>query len=345
MKLYRETLTPQMLVYDDFNDRAETRWLPYLMYFHRTNYSSDVINTDRLGFRISHGANEVGSVGGAMPPGPVRLLAGASSALGMGATSDRTTLSSLLWSRYSPRLPWLNFGAQSYNSLQELMLYVINRHLLNEVDEIVILGGFNSLALAQLPDSLQADVGAFFFCGDFLEQMDKLKDRLRQEKAGLWRSADKGADKNPAPSENPALDPQLIISRAVTLTARYLEMWQQLAGPGGTRISYVFQPLAPWWREEPAPPEKELFTELDRISKYGTFEKLYGKIATMEVAALYAKAMEDLCAKLGVVFLNLNPLMAEVCKPEDWLYVDRCHYTDAGHHVVARLIAEQLSLA
>lgn len=345
MKLYRETLTPQMLVYDDFNDRAETRWLPYLMYFHRTNYSSDVINTDRLGFRISHGANEVGSVGGVMPRGPVRLLAGASSALGIGATSDRTTLPSLLWSRYSPQLPWLNFGGQSFNPLQELMLYVIYRHLLPQVDEVVIFGGFNSLALAQMPDSLQADVGAFFFCGDFFEQMDKLKDRLRQEKAGLWRSADKGKDKNPARSETSVLDPQILISRAVTLAARYLEMWQQLAGPGGTRISYVLQPLATWWREEPAPPEKELFTELDRISKYGTFEKLYGRIATMEVAALYAKAMEDVCAKLGIVFVDLNPVMAGACKPEDWIYVDRAHYTDAGHDLVARLIAEQLSLA
>lgn len=344
MKLYRETLTPQMLVYDDFDDRAETRWLPYLMYYHRANYSSDVINTDRLGFRISHGAKEVGSVGGNMPDGPVRLLAGASSALGIGATSDKATLPSLLWSRYSPQRPWLNFSGRSYNTLQELMLYIIHRHLLPQVEEIVIFSGFNNLALAQLPDSLQMDVGAFFFCGDFIEQMDKLKDRLRQEKAGLWRSADKKTDKGPAPAEAPVPDAQLLISRAVTLAGRHLEMWQQLAGTQGARISYVLQPLSPWWREEPAPPENLLFTELDRISKYGTFEKLYGKISTMEVAALYSKALESACAKLGVTFVDLNPVMAQECKPEDWLYVDRAHFTDAGHDLVARLIAEQLSL-
>ncbi|MGH3746399.1 MAG: Inducer of phenazine A, partial [Micromonosporaceae bacterium] len=69
----RAKLTPQMLQYDDFDDRAEARWLSYLMYFHRTNYRSDVINTDRLGFRISHGASEPASAGGNMPKGPVRL--------------------------------------------------------------------------------------------------------------------------------------------------------------------------------------------------------------------------------------------------------------------------------
>src|SRR5262245_25133972 len=83
LKSQRGTLTPQMLQYDDFDDRAETRWLPYLMYLHRADYHCDVVNTDKVGFRISHGVGRTASAGGDVPAQPVRLLAGSSTAFGI----------------------------------------------------------------------------------------------------------------------------------------------------------------------------------------------------------------------------------------------------------------------
>jgi hypothetical protein len=342
VKLYRETLTPQMQQYDDFDDRAETRWLPYLMYFQRANYRSDVINTDRLGFRMSHGKDDRASLASSIPEGPVRLLAGASSALGIGASNDATTIPSLLWSRYAPRRPWLNFAGRSYNSAQELLLYVLYRHLLPQVEEIVVFGGFNNLALAQLPPPQQGDNGAFFFCGDFLEQMEELKNRLRKEKAGFGRRADKPA--SVFADDTPIPELSVLVSNAVEYFARHMEILRLLAEPAGTRISYVLQPLSPWWREEPAPQEQLLFSELDRISKFGTFEKLYGRIASPQAGKLYSEAMRVACQTLEVRFLDLNPMMAAEAKPQDWIYVDRAHYTDEGHDLVTRLVAEGLGL-
>lgn len=50
----RAELTPHMLQYDaQFSDSGETRWLPYIMYFHPADYRSDVVSTDSLGFRYA----------------------------------------------------------------------------------------------------------------------------------------------------------------------------------------------------------------------------------------------------------------------------------------------------
>src|SRR5438094_968360 len=112
MQLQRHALTPQMLQYDDFDDRAATRYVPYLMYFHRAGYTSEVVNTDRLGFRFTEGGNRRISARGEVPAGPVRVFAGSSTAFGIGATCDAATIPSRLWTKYAPSHPWLNFGGR-----------------------------------------------------------------------------------------------------------------------------------------------------------------------------------------------------------------------------------------
>ncbi|TSB30427.1 SGNH/GDSL hydrolase family protein [Streptomyces benahoarensis] len=342
MKLRRYALTPQMEQYDDFDDRGETRYLPYLMYYHRSGYRSEVLNTDRLGFRVGHGARGHASVAGERPPGPVKLLVGSSTAFGIGATTDAATLSSRLWSRYAPSTPWLNFGGRSYSSAQELLLFVLHQHLLPPVEEIVILSGFNNLALARLPEHQQGEHGAFFFCGDYHAQMDALQTRHRKAKPGFGRRAQR---RSPAPPDDAPVPPTPeLIRRSVELTVRHLETWRKLASVTGARLSYVLQPLATWVRQEPAPQEAVLFKELDKMSRLGIFEDLFGDIVTPETGRAYAEALRTACEKQDVPFLDLNPVLAEATTPEDWLYVDRAHCTDHGYDTVARLLTDCLDL-
>lgn len=255
MKSQRELLTPQMLRYDDFDDRAETRYLPYLMYFHRADYRSATINTDRLGFRISHGATEQGSV--ANPPkGPVRLLAGSSTPFGIGATADAATMASRLWTRYAPSVPWLNFAGRSHNSMQELLLFLMHREQVPEVDEIVVFSGLNDLALSRLPDAQRGDHGGFFNCGEYFDSMDELRASHRKPKRGFGRRPG-------GPEDAPHVVPPLAdrIAYAVDLTSRHLAALRLLAGPTGARITYVLQPLATWVRESGPSEERAIFGE------------------------------------------------------------------------------------
>jgi len=83
-EVYR--LTPQIREYDEFMYLG-VRWMPYTMFFQHPNYRSDVITTDRLGFRRSVTDQEVLEVA-EVGKETINLIVGGSTVLGTGATSD-----------------------------------------------------------------------------------------------------------------------------------------------------------------------------------------------------------------------------------------------------------------
>lgn len=342
MSSHRAALTPQMFQYaEKFDDRGEIRWLPYLMYFHAPGHRSEVVNTDRLGFRLSEGQGRRASVGGQVPEGPVRLIAGSSTVFGIGASHDAHTLASRLWDRHAPALPWLNFGGRSFNSAQELLLFVLYRHLVPRVEEIVLFTGFNNLGLARLPHWMQGDSGAFFNGHEYFEQVREPRARRRRAAGLSRRSARRSSQPSPDVDQSvPDLAGQL--DRAVDLTLRHLDTWKLLAQGLGARLTFVLQPLAPWVREQPAHQEQLLFQELDEIAD---FSRAYGDICTIEAGRRYADLLGSGCQKLGVPFLDMNPVLGAAISPDDWIFVDRIHFTDHGHDIVSGLLAEQLSLS
>lgn len=335
MESQRALLTPHMTHYNEkLYEDGTFRWLPYLMYFHPADYRSEVVNTDSIGFRLTEGKDEQASPGGRLPKDPVKLVVGSSSVFGVGATNDSATLSSRLWSRYAPRRPWLNFGGRSHNSTQELLLFTLYRHLLPPVEEIVIYSGFNNLGLSKLPSAVQGDHGAFYLCNDYFEKIGELRKRTKKSGGAFRRAA--AADADPPV---PAISDQ--ITHAADLTLRHLDTWRVLAGALGARLSFVLQPLAPWVRDRPAPQEAVLFRELDELF---SFTRMHGDVTAPEVGRRYAAALREGCARQGVTFLDMNPVLADAIAPDDWVFVDRCHCTDAGYDTVARLLAEQLDL-
>jgi hypothetical protein len=343
VKLHRDELTPQFQEYARFDDRGETRYLPYLMYFHRADYKSPTINTDQAGFRISHGpGGERASAGGHVPAGPVRVLSGSSTVLGIGATSDATTLASRLWSRHAPAGPWLNFGGRCYNSTQELLLFLLYRHRLPEIDEIVVFSGLNDLIVGRLPEWLQGDQGAFWYCGEYFEQMEELRQRNRKASTVFGRREAKRP--TIATHDEVRRDIPTVIESAAELTLRRLDVWRLLAGPQ-TRVSYVLQPMALWMREVHAPQEKLLFDEIDRISTLGTWQNLYGDISTVQVARAFSELLRAGCEKRDVRYFDLNPIVADAITEQDWIFVDRAHYTDYGTDLVAGVMADTLGLS
>ncbi|CAM3461004.1 GDSL-like lipase/acylhydrolase family protein [Paracidovorax anthurii] len=332
----RSRLTPQMAAYaEKFADSGDVRWMPYLMYFHPASHRSPVVNTDASGFRHAPQKGENLSVHGFDRSRPVRLIAGSSTVFGIGASSDHWTLASRLGENDHRAEPWLNFGGRSFNSTQELLLLVLNRHQLPPVREIVLFSGFNNLGLARLPGRLRGEHGAFFNCGEFFEALPPAKTPgLRGLGQRLFGTQPAGAEDDEAP---PSLEAQ--VAYAAELTVRHLHIWNLIARELQARLTYVLQPLSGWVRSQGCTEEEALFAELDEV---GRFTEVYGDILTSDVCHRYADALAAAMAPLDVRFINLSPELSKRLPPDQWQFVDRIHFTDEGHDIVARLLLELL---
>ena len=352
MNRERYTLTPHMKDYDDFVDRGETQWLPYLMYFHRRSYRSDAVNTDRLGFRLStDGEGRTVQVADGPSVPAADLVVGSSTAFGVGTSTDAATLASRL-AVHHPDRPWLNFGGRGYGTTQEFLLFLLHRGLLPEVRNIVILTGLNDLALGGLPRSVQGEYGGFFFSGEFYSKMGELREEHKRAKAKassslLRRTFGSGAAAAPTTPPPPVDDsvpaPEERVEIASERVSENLGNWRIFADALGAKVSFVMQPLATWIRDTPSPEEKRLFDELD--SKDSSFWRLFGAIADQRVGKLYADALGGACAANDVSFLDMNAALTREVEPDRWLFVDRAHFNDGGYDLVSRLIASQVDLA
>lgn len=330
----RMTLTPQMAEYEQkFTDAGEVRWLPYLMYFHPTNHSSSVVNTDASGFRYSESLDTSYSVVDACKNnnGPVRLLAGSSTVFGIGASADSWTLASRLTHNDSRGARWINFGGRSFNSTQELVLFTLNRHHLPKVDEIVLFSGFNNLGLARQPQASRGEHGAFFNCNQFFDALTP-----QQPAASTWSLSNLfGKPQEPEQPEPPSMQEQ--IDYAARLTLQHLDIWRALAADMGAKLTFILQPLAGWVRKTGSREEEQLFAELDQL---GNFTEAYGDILQTSVRETYAQRLREGAQDMGVKFVDITPLLAEALEPQDWQFVDRIHFTDAGNDRVSKLILD-----
>jgi hypothetical protein len=338
-----KSLTPQMAEFSErFTHNGDIRWLPYIMYFNPPNYNSPVISTDSKGFRfsrvngISYSASEHRGVKN------TRLLAGNSMVFGMGATSDEWTLSSRMSARDPKESHWINFGSVGFNSTQELLLMVLYGHLLPKIDEIVLISGFNNLGLARLPSELRGENGAFFNISRFFKAMSKTRSSLNSVAAKVLESVRRVR----YTSETPSMDSRLStftdasavadqIDYAADLTLRHLDMWRVIAAGLNVKLTFMLQPLATWVRPTGSPEEIALFAELDET---GQFTEGYGDVLGQDVGRTYASKLQVGTSKVGIDFVDLNPLLRRELKPDQWVYTDRIHFTDAGHDLLAGIV-------
>lgn len=325
-------LTPQMQAYvGEFMDPENLRWLPYIMYFHPANFSSRVVSTDSAGFRFSEARSKRYSATTMNQSEPVRLLVGSSTVFGTGATADCHTLSSRLTENDLRSELWVNFGGRAFNSIQELFLFLLYRHQLPPVLEVVIFSGLNDLVLSSLPTRLRGDHGGFFFSQGFFDRMTRKKDSL----ISSWKS--KLIEKNDLKC---ALSIQNKIVYSVEVILRHLESWLMLCDAIGARLTYVLQPLANWVRPHGSPEEQAIFAELDT---QGSFRETYRDICS---AATHQALLEHLrpgVTKMGVNFVDFTSVLATSTQANQWLFADRIHFTDEGSDVASKLLLNELS--
>jgi len=350
-EVYR--LTPQIREYDEFMYLG-VRWLPYTMFFHHKDYRSDVINTDSLGFRHSTFGDALDVSVANLPAGrPVNLLVGGSTALGTGATTDAHTVASRMaaWTGE----PWLNFSGRGYNSVQEVLTYMMHQHRFEKINNVVVLSGINTLALEGQPDELATDHGRYYYSFEYQHYMSKYNDDLKR-RARTYASALDGREKNfisryinkLLSEDNPAdvvitdegTDTEARVKRAAWVVSNALTQWQQLLAGTGAKLSFVLQPMSSWTRDYLTPDEEDIFHAIDSCPN--NFWRLFAKILGSEVHAPFANGIHRVCEIRQIQFHDMNVLLRSSPIIDDYLFVDRVHFNDRGYDEVARLIAQKI---
>ena len=324
----RNVIVPQMRDYDELGMNQE--WVPHLMYFHPRNASLRSVSTDEYGFRKTSGAKN---------DSPTALLVGGSSVFGIGATSDSTTIPSLL--NTLTKFNWHNLGGRSFTSTQEVTLL----HLKNpkKIDgPVVVMSGANNLTRSLMSGSFSLMYGAIFYQRLFEQQMKSAavgnRALTRQLIAGLREKFGIGKKPTSQTASHTSGNRAESYKAMLTVFERDCEYINMLAKHNSTSASFVLQPFAPWINKSLTPQEVELFELLDQEAE--SFSRILIELA--EHKAQYARDVEAICTNAGLKFLDLN-IASELQQPE-WLFVDRVHLTDAGYSVVAKLLVRDLSL-
>ncbi|MFG6194396.1 SGNH/GDSL hydrolase family protein [Nonomuraea sp. JJY05] len=275
------------------------------------------------------------------PAGPVSLILGGSPAFGYGATGDERTIASRL--AIDSGTPWLNMGAPAFNSTQEVILFLMHRHDLPEISDIVLVSGLNNLVIAGLPDPGH-DYPQFFMSDGFFRQLDEgtpavpvdVLRRLARAARRLGHTEDE-----PEPAFGPDMEER--IRTALENLALDLDRLLSLAGPTSARVHYALQATAPW-TDKPASPEEALLFEEDE-ALMADFWHLFRPVLKPEVHASYSWGLRKVCKERDIPFLDLNSALPDAVEPGAWLFTDWVHMTDRGYAAAARIISSELGLA
>ncbi|TYB42076.1 SGNH/GDSL hydrolase family protein [Actinomadura chibensis] len=337
-------MVPFFSQYEDFAF-VDIRWLPYVVFFNRGDYVSPALNTDSAGFRVSHGPEGPRSLQDAPPDGEVSVLLGSSLAFGLGASADERTIASLL-GREPGGPTWLNLASPAFTSTQEAVLFLLHRHQLPAVRDVVVLSGVNNLVVAGLPEA-DSNYGQFFWSGDFMRKMG-----VPEQEEPQWTLGRLGAATRRIRQRRKAPDgaaaPRILsleerVDLAVRTTVRDLARVCELAAPTGARVHFVLQPTLAWCGKRLSPEETALIEENDRERKH--MWDLFNEVLNGPVYPSYGKRLERACDELRVPFVDANRALASSSAIDDWLFVDPVHLNDEGNRVVTEILEAELDIS
>jgi len=321
----RNLIVPQMRDYDQLGMQQE--WVPHLMYFHPRNARLKSVSTDEFGFR-----NTTGAKAGA----PTALLIGGSSVFGIGATSDATTIPSLL--NAQTKYNWRNLGGRAFNSTQEAILL----HLANikKIDgPIVVMSGINNLTRSLMSGSFSPVFGAFFqqllFEAAMARSTIGRREVVKRSVSNFFKKL-RGSELEYSDGER-ALKGSFY-RPMLEIFERDCRMIQVISQAHNTSASFIVQPFIPWLNKELAIEESRLFSLLDQES--ADFTPILSELADYQ--SKYRDDLHQICKSVGMKFYDAND--SNDLKGKEWLFVDRAHFTDEGNLVMSKLIVQYLEI-
>ena len=348
---------PQMKHYD----ALEQKFTPYLMFKSLSNYCSDTVNTDSHGFRLS-GVNGKLQVDDLNRAGSVNILTGGSSAFGVGATSDKSTISAYLSKATNNN--WVNLSGRAYVSTQEFISFAYYRDLLPSVDNIVIFSGVNDLYLYFASKYYNEQMGGFFNSTNWTNKMNtdyrprsvmirplinkilnviygahdfKLISNLNAFNL-LFRKASMEQIGTILSQFDPIREHNENPTEVLDVLRRNISNWKIMADSHNAKITYVLQPFSNWLPNRSLTEnEKSVFDILDNIG--GENWRLLSE-SINSLHSWYSEELSKICEEQNINYYDSNNFLNKDFNED--IFVDRIHLTDYGNKIISDNILEKI---
>ena len=319
--------------------------LPYITTTTQPDFHSTVVNTDELGFRVSHINKSIVDSRTWWDFDERAVVIGGSTVFGIGASKDTTTISSQLGDLTNTA--FLNLGIRAGNSTQEL---IATLPFIGESRNIVICSGINNL-LVNLQSIGINDLYGPLFAEEVLHDLstysiheireslkstlknintrtilNELSSRVISLLTGRGRIINKRRDSSYRPIED-------AFNQALSIQCRYLNFMAK-AMPNKDRLIFISQPFGEVESKNRTIEEQQLFEISD--SMQGSQWELM-KSQLVDMWPRYVADLRKFCQAEGIEFYCLDDLQFN-----GWTFVDRVHLTDNGYGQIARFISSKL---
>jgi lysophospholipase L1-like esterase len=360
----RYRVAPQMKHYDQHG----VVWVPFMMYFHQPNYSSEALNTDPQGFRHTFKNQHALIDKTDIKSDPVNLLVGSSTVFGVGASHDSKTIPSLLNLKSNDL--WLNFGIRGFTSTQEFILFMTHHHQFKKIRRIIVMSGINDLVIYMMSSQFNKKMGSFFWASQFNQAMktpmsfshkvirrflraglrpfygneiDYEKVSLRKTLAMLQKKITLADLKKsiPKPLTKPILDHEGEKEDLINPLERNLKNWKVFSDQLGFELTYVLQPFANWLPERIlSDEEKVLFKILDNAPDNPWH--IHAKRMGFDKHEWFKSRLQGICDIERIDFYDMNEYLSDSRFNNKWLFVDRIHLTDEGNQICADFLEKEV---
>lgn len=351
-EIYSRILKPG---YEDYKNMLH-EFRPFMMFTNADNYKTNKVNTDRLGFRkVIYKGKLIGIDELKKYSKTIDVLLGGSTAFSMGSLSDKETIHSELTNL--KRLCF-SLGIRGASSHQELLAFLKFKNFFPAVKNIIILSGFNDIAIAAEKESIFYQdfgtvMGARHHALNFLFQSGShYEERWIKGMYNFFFYVVYLSNKSKTFKKFLSFFSYFKQGRLQLKTAKLLnqtfeqkiknlnkmisndfDTWSIIQKQLKINIIYVFQPVLSWTNKPLTNFESQIFQTEKKNLKY-SFAKDY---TDKKIYKKHRDFIKNCCHKSGIKFLDGNQLILKSDHKKNF-FIDMTHLTSYGNEFMARNI-------
>lgn len=337
---------------------------PFVMFTHVANYTSESVNTDKLGFRVQYDeqGNRIELTKLKKHYQQCNLILGNSTLFGVDVSSDKKTISHYL---QSADTPCINLSIRGGTTQQELMMFLVMKQYLPPIKNIVFFTGITNPSLAALDTSLpHPEFGGTFselnhfknyrafyepstdatysLRKGFYDYIERQYHQAGRVKKKLFHFLMRRFRVESLPAI-PTVDTSSFQERLEVLQSHLendFQTWSSLRNQLGFKLHFILQPSIGWTKKPLTEVENECYQR-----DYEKHQAYYLKFTASEVYQRYDAFLRELMHQHQVDYYDANLWLNDQKHAEVTCFTDVCHFNDEGCRIMAEYIQQKLQWA